>query len=91
MTFDIATQDDTATSPDDFTATSLTSQTISEGSSSYSFSVLVNGDIVNEADENFFVNVTNVIGAAVVDAQGSGTILNEDVADAAPRLPPPSH
>ncbi|MBK7453958.1 MAG: hypothetical protein IPJ46_09665 [Anaerolineales bacterium] len=46
VTFDIATQDDTATSPDDFTAVSLTSQTIPEGSSSYSFSVLVNGDIV---------------------------------------------
>ena len=74
VTFDIATQDDTATSPDDFTATSLTSQTISEGSSSYSFSVLVNGDIVNEADENFFVDVTNVIGAAVVDAQGLSLI-----------------
>ncbi|MBI5962560.1 MAG: ExeM/NucH family extracellular endonuclease [Chloroflexi bacterium] len=86
VAFDIATQDDTAASPDDFTAISLTSQTISEGSSSYSFSVLVNGDIVNEGDEYFFVNVTNVTGAAVVDAQGSGTILNEDAADAAPTV-----
>ena len=72
--------------PDDFTANSLTGQTISAGNSSYSFSVLVNGDIVNEADETFFVNVTNVIGAAVVDAQGDGTILNDDVADAAPTV-----
>ena len=70
MTFDIATQDDTATSPGDFTAVALTSQTIPAGSSSYSFSVLVNGDIGNEADETFWVNVTNVTGAAVVDAQG---------------------
>ena len=86
MTFDIATQDDSAASPDDFTAKSLTGQSIPAGSSSYSFSVLVNGDIVNEVDEIFFVNVTNVTGAAVVDAQGQGTILNDDVADAAPAV-----
>ena len=47
---------------------------------------LVNGDIVNEADETFFVNVTNVIGAAVVDGQGEGTIVNDDAADAAPEV-----
>ncbi len=86
VTFDIATQDDTATSPGDFTAVALTSQTIPAGSSSYSFSVLVNGDIGNEADETFWANVTNVTGAAVVDAQGTGTILNDDVADAAPEV-----
>ena len=57
----------------------LTGQTIPAGSSSYAFSVLVNGDIVNEADETFFVNVTNVTGAEVVDGQGQGTIVNDDV------------
>ena len=86
VTFDIATQDDTAASPDDFTAQSLTAQTIPAGSSNYAFSVLVNGDLFNEADETFFVNVTNVTGAAVVDGQGEGTIVNEDVADAAPAV-----
>jgi len=86
VTFDIATQDNTATSPDDFTAKSLTGQTIPAGSSSYSFSVLVNGDIVNEANETFFVNVTNVSGAAVVDGQGEGAVVNDDVADAAPEV-----
>ena len=86
VTFDIATADDTATSPSDFTAVSLTGQTIPAGSSSYSFSVLVNGDIVNESDERFFVNVTNVTGAAVVDGQGEGTIVNDDAADAAPEV-----
>ena len=48
--------------------------------------MLVNGDIVNESDERFFVNVTNVTGAAVVDSQGEGTILNDDAADAAPEV-----
>ncbi len=86
VTFDIATQDDTATSPSDFTASSLTGQTIPAGSSSYAFSVSVNGDIVNETDERFLVNVTNVTGAGVVDAQGEGTIVNDDAADAAPAV-----
>ena len=86
VTFDIATQDDTAMSPSDFTAKALTGQTIPAGSSIYTFSVLVNGDVVSEADERFFVNLTNVVGAAVVDAQGEGTIVNDDTADAAPAV-----
>ena len=80
MTFDIATADDTATSPSDFTAKSLTGQTIPAGSSTYTFSVLVNGDTTFEPNETFFVNVTNVTGATVADGQGQGTIVNDDVA-----------
>lgn len=86
VTFDIATQDGSAASPGDFTARSLTGQTIPAGSSSYSFSVLVNGDVVTEANETFFVNVTNVTGAVVADGQGQGTIVNDDAADAAPAV-----
>ncbi len=78
VTFDIATADGTATSPDDFTAKSLTGQSIPAGSSSYTFDVLVNGDTLDEADETFLVNVTSVTGATVVDGQGQGTITNDD-------------
>ncbi len=81
VTFDIATQDNTATvANNDYVANSLTGQTIPEGDSSYTFSVLVNGDAAFEADETFFVNVTNVTGADVADGQGQGTIVNDDVA-----------
>jgi uncharacterized protein len=80
VTFDIATADTTATSPDDFTAQSLTGQTIPAGSSTYTLNVSVNGDTTDEgADETFFVNVTSVTGAIVVDGQGLGTIVNDDV------------
>ena len=79
VTLDVATSDGSAGAPDDFTAKSLTGQTIPEGSSSYTFSVLVNGDQVTEPDETFFVNVDNVSGATVADGQGQGTILNDDV------------
>jgi predicted extracellular nuclease len=38
----------------------------------------VNGDVAPESDETFFVNVTSVTGATVIDAQGLGTIVNDD-------------
>ncbi|BAQ65371.1 Calx-beta domain-containing protein [Geminocystis sp. NIES-3709] len=79
VTFDIATSNNTATSATDYIAQSLTGQTIPEGSSTYSFNVTVNGDTIVEPIETFFVNVTNVTGATVVDGQGQGTIQNDDV------------
>ena len=80
VTFDIATQDDSATVADnDYVAQSLIGQIIPEGLSNYAFSVLVNGDAADEPDETFFVNVTKVTGADVADAQGLGTITNDDV------------
>lgn len=78
VSFDIATANNTATAGTDYIASSLTSQTIPAGSSSYSFTVLVNGDTLNEPNEDFFVNLTNVTGATVVDGQGQGTITNDD-------------
>jgi predicted extracellular nuclease len=79
VTFDIATADNTATTADnDYAANSLTGQAIPEGSSTYLFSVLVNGDATEEPDETFLVNVTNVAGATVGDDQGQGTIVNDD-------------
>ncbi len=80
VTFDIATADNTATQPGDYTQKSLTGQTIPAGSSTYSFTVLVNGDTTPETNETFFVNVTNVTGANVTDGQGQGTINNDDAA-----------
>jgi uncharacterized repeat protein (TIGR01451 family) len=86
VTFDIATADGTAqdgnpvAEDNDYTAKSLNSQTIPAGSSTYSFTVLVNGDTVPETNETFFVNVTNATGATVTDGQGQGTIVNDDAA-----------
>ncbi len=82
VTFDIATADGTATQPSDYTQKSLTGQTIPAGSSTYSFTVLVNGDTTPETNETFFVNVTNVTGTGVTvtDGQGQGTIVNDDAA-----------
>ncbi len=78
VSFNIATADGTATAGVDYVASSLTSQTIPAGSSTYTFTVLVNGDTLNEPSETFFVNVTGVANAVVVDGQGVGTIVNDD-------------
>jgi hypothetical protein len=78
VSFDIATANGTATAGVDYVAQSLTGQTIPAGSSTYTFTVQVNGDTLNEPSETFFVNVTNVTGATVGDGQGLGTITNDD-------------
>jgi len=79
VTFDIATADNTATVADsDYVPRSLTGQTIPQGSSTYTFDVTINGDTNVEANETFFVNVTNVTGATVSDGQGQGTLTNDD-------------
>ncbi|MBT9549783.1 MAG: putative Ig domain-containing protein [Hydrogenophaga sp.] len=78
VTFDIATANGTATAGVDYVANSLTGQTIPAGNSTYTFTVLINGDTLNEPSETFFVNVTNVVNAVVADGQGLGTIVNDD-------------
>jgi hypothetical protein len=79
VTFDIATADGTATTAgSDYVASSLTSQVIAAGSSTYTFNVTVNGDTTIEPNETFFVNVTNVTGAVLGDGQGLGTITTDD-------------
>ena len=84
VTFDISTQDDSATTADnDYVGKTLLNQTIPANSNSYSFDVTVNGDLAFEPDQQFFVNVTNVTGATALDSQGVGTIINDD-------CPPPA-
>jgi len=78
VTFDIATANGTATAGSDYVANTFTAQTIPAGSSTYTFTVQANGDALNEPSETFFVNVTNVVNAVVVDIQGVGTIVNDD-------------
>ena len=78
VNFTIATADGTATAGVDYVAQPLVGRTIPTGSSTLSFTVQLNGDVLNEANETYFVNVTNVTGATVVDGQGLGTITNDD-------------
>lgn len=81
VTFDIATADGTASAPVDYATVARTAQSIPAGSSTYVFTVVVNGDTTAEDNETFLVNVTNVVGATVADGQGQGTITNDDIVD----------
>jgi len=78
VTFDIATFASTATAGEDFVANSQTGLVIPAGATSATFTVLVNGDALNEPNEQFFVRIANVVGAFVNGSQGTGTITNDD-------------
>jgi hypothetical protein len=80
VTVDFATADGTATAPSDYAAGTGT-VTFAPGSTSQTVTVLVNGDTTFEPNETFLVNLSNAIGnATITDAQGQGTIVNDDAA-----------
>jgi type IV pilus assembly protein PilY1 len=80
ITFDYATQDNTAVAPGDYTAISTTQGTITALSSSTTIDVTVQGDQIVESNETYYVNLTNASGATFDDDQGLGTINNNDAA-----------
>lgn len=77
VTVTFATQVGSAGPPSDFVAASAT-VTIPAGQLSGQILVQVNGDTEVEDDEQFFVNLTAATNATILDAQGKGTILNDD-------------
>lgn len=78
VTFDIATANDTAIGGFDYIVNSQTAAVIAQGSSTADFTVIVNDDVVFEGLQRYFVNISNVVGATVVDAQAIGTILDNE-------------
>jgi hypothetical protein len=76
-TVDFATADDTATAPEDYTATSGT-LTFAAGDTTKTISVDAVGDALDEPDETFFVNLTGPTNDTIADNQGQGTIQNDD-------------
>jgi uncharacterized protein len=79
ITFSFATADGTATAGSDYVSQSGTG-TIAAGSNSTTITVVVNGDTVIEANETVLVNLSSPTGATIADAQGVGTITNDDIA-----------
>ena len=52
--------------------------TFPAGQTTKTVNITVKGDTTKEANETFFVNLTNPMGATIADVQGKGTILNDD-------------
>ncbi len=72
-----ATADGTATAGSDYTST--TGQLVFQpGQTSLSVTVPVAGDTSGEADETFFLNLSNPINVALANTQGVATIVNDD-------------
>ncbi len=84
VSVDYATANDTASAPSDYSAIGLTTLTFAPNETSKTISVTVFGDTEIEGDETFFVNLSNAVGADINDAQGVGTIANDDQPPPAP-------
>ncbi len=86
ISVDFATADGTATlANNDY---SVSSGTVSFSSDiptikTQTVTVTINGDLAVEADETFFINLSNLSSSAatIFDAQGMGAIVNDDVAN----------
>jgi CSLREA domain-containing protein len=72
------TVDGSATAPSDFTAITTTPVTFLPNETTKQFTVLVNGDVDVEPNEAFTVHLSNPSGAVITDADGTGTITNDD-------------
>ncbi|MDQ1729018.1 MAG: hypothetical protein QOD33_1143, partial [Pyrinomonadaceae bacterium] len=76
VTVNFATSNGTADSADYQSASGTV--TFDPTQTTQTISVSVNGDTTFEADEMFFVNLSNAVNAPIADNQGLGTILNDD-------------
>jgi CSLREA domain-containing protein len=78
ITVQYQTANNSATAPSDFTALALSTLTFNAGEQSKQITVVVNGDMTVEGNDIFHVNLSNASGATINDAQGQGTITNDD-------------
>jgi hypothetical protein len=80
VTVNYATSNGSAQSGSDYTNASG-ALTFNPGQTSRTINITVLGDIVDEgSQENFTVTLSNPTNAALADATGSGTILDDDIA-----------
>jgi hypothetical protein len=77
VSVDWATANGTATAGTDYAASNGTVSFVA-GDGAKPVTVQVFGDAVAEADETFYVNLSNAVGGTVTDSQGVGTISNDD-------------
>ena len=79
VSFDVATANGSAVSGSDYGSFAASGLTIPEGQTFTQIGVDVFGDDLPEHDETFTVTVSNLHGAWLADAQGTGRILNDDI------------
>lgn len=62
----------------DYQAAPSTTLTFNPGETTKTVTIKVNGDLFNEADEDFFVNLSGQTNSTIADASGRGVITNDD-------------
>ena len=77
---DFQTQDGTATIADNDYQTNNGTLNFAANETTKTITVLVNGDTTYETNEAFTVHLSNASGATISDADGTGTITNDDAA-----------
>jgi hypothetical protein len=79
VTVDYATNDGTATVADSDYAAATGTVTFTAGQTAKTVDVTVNGDDGVEPDEGLTLDLSNASNASIADAQGEGTITNDDL------------
>lgn len=79
VSVDYATTDGTALAGVDYAASSGT-LILAAGTLSKSFTVPFYGDLLDESNETFFINLSNAINASLIDSQALATIADNDAA-----------
>src|SRR6185295_666429 len=77
VSVDFATADGSATAPADYASASGT-LSFPRGTTTQTVTVAVVGDVLDEANETFLVNLANATNASIGDGQGVGTITDDD-------------
>ena len=83
VTVDFSTANGTATAPADY-QTGNGTVSFPAGQTAQQVTIQVNGDLLDEIDENFLVNLTNASNGIITDPQGPGTITDNDPLPRAP-------
>ena len=79
VTVIVATADGTAKAGSDYTAVGPSTLTFAPGVTSLPVNVLVNGDLLDEPDEETFtLNLSSPSNATISESQGVGTITDDD-------------
>lgn len=79
VTVDYVTADNTATAGSDYVATAGT-VIFNPGQTIKTFIVQTTGDLLDENNESYLVNLSNATNAVISDQQGVGTIKDNDLA-----------
>jgi len=80
VTVNYSTADGGALAGSDYVAQLNKTLTFAPGEATKTVTILVNGDVTDEYDQDFYVNLSSPTNAEIRDSQGVGTILDDDAA-----------